>query len=251
MTFNFDLAWVQPVLLAAVRFTVFILLAPPFNNTAFPAAVKAMLAVGFALAVSPKIVGGAQLSDGAFMVSFVMQVLIGLALAVLVRMIFSAVDSAGALLDQFGGFSLASAYNPQAQLQAAPLGQLFNVVAAMLLFTSGAYRILIMGLARSFVAFPIGATFHLNGLVSSFVSGVGNSVLAAVEIAGPLVIVLFLTDIALGLITRVAPQTNVFSLGFPLKVLVTLGFIGLVVAVLPTVMTSLTDEAAKVLGVSG
>lgn len=251
MNISLDLNWIQPVMLASVRFTVFVVLAPPFNTKAFPGSVKAMLAVGLAIAVSPRLTGGTAMSDGDFVVALVMQALIGLVFGVLVKLIFSAVDSAGALVDQFGGFSMATAYDPTLQLQGAAFTRLFGMMSSMLLFTSGAYRIVLSGLARTFDAFPLNAHFRFDGVLDTAVHGVGNTLLAAIEIAGPLVIVLFLADVALGLITRVAPQTNVFSLGFPVKILVTLSFVGLVIGVLPTVFDSLTSQAEGLLGVSG
>ena len=69
--------------------------------------------------------------------------------------------------------------------------------------------------------------------------------LAAVQIAGPLLVVLFLADAGLGLLTRVAPALNAFALGFPLKIFLTLTLGGLVFIVLPRVVSSLTGTACR------
>ena len=71
--------------------------------------------------------------------------------------------------------------------------------------------------------------------------------LSAVQIAGPLLIVLFLADVGLGLITRVAPALNAFAMGFPIKIGLTLLLAGLVYAALPGIVGALAEDAARLL----
>jgi flagellar biosynthetic protein FliR len=76
--------------------------------------------------------------------------------------------------------------------------------------------------------------------------------LAALQIAGPMVAVLFCTDVALGLLTRAAPALNIFSLSFPVKVMLTLGVAGVTMTLLPQAFNGLVDRAVSaVLKVSG
>ena len=75
--------------------------------------------------------------------------------------------------------------------------------------------------------------------------------LAAVQISGPILIVLFLADVGLGLLTRVAPQMNAFAMGFPLKILLTLLTAGVVFLALPRVVGALVDDALVLMGVTG
>ena len=78
-------------------------------------------------------------------------------------------------------------------------------------------------------------------------AGIGQMFLAAVQIAGPLLIVLFLADAGLGLLTRVAPALNAFAMGFPLKILLTVILASVVFLALPWIVTSLTGQALTVL----
>ena len=77
------------------------------------------------------------------------------------------------------------------------------------------------------------------------VNGVTQMFLAALQIAGPLIVVLFLADVGLGLLTRVAPALNAFSLGFPLKIMLTVVLSAIVFVALPGVVSGLTDTAVK------
>ena len=71
--------------------------------------------------------------------------------------------------------------------------------------------------------------------------------LAAVQIAGPLLVVLFLADAGLGLLTRVAPALNAFALGFPLKILLTLTLVSVVFVALPRVVSALVQQIVRTL----
>lgn len=239
-------------MLAAVRVTAFLVIAPPFAHAGIPAQVKAMLGVGLALAVAPIVSAGyAPLDTGPFLLALVMQLLIGLFLGFLVMIAFSAVQSAGSLIDLFGGFQLAQAFDPQSMVNGAQFTRLFHMAAVALLFSTDGYQLIIGGLMRTFTAVPLDMTMappSVDVLATAFT----QLFLASVQIAGPMIIVLFLADVGLGLLTRVAPAINAFALGFPLKILITVMFGGVVFLALPRVVASLTEQAVDaMMGVAG
>jgi len=117
------------------------------------------------------------------------------------------------------------------------------MTAIALLFASGGYQLIIGGLARSFTAIPIGGGMDLAAPVQAATNAVGQLLLSAVQIAGPLIVVLFLADAGLGLLTRVAPALNAFALGFPLKILITLTLGASAFVALPRIVSALTDTA--------
>jgi flagellar biosynthetic protein FliR len=160
-----------------------------------------------------------------------------------VLIVFSAVQSAGNLIDQFGGFQLAQGFDPQAMVNGAMFTRLYQMTAIALLFASGGYQLIIGGLARSFTAIPIGGGMDLAAPVQAATNAVGQLLLSAVQIAGPLIVVLFLADAGLGLLTRVAPALNAFALGFPLKILITLTLGASAFVALPRIVSALTDTA--------
>jgi len=122
----------------------------------------------------------------------------------------------------------------------------------VLLFTSGGYQLVVGGLLRTFEVLPLGAAFDLAALAETAAEGLTGMFLAALQIAGPLIAVLFLADIGLGLLTRVAPALNAFALGFPLKILLTILLAVSAYVALPQVVDSLTGDAIEgMLGVAG
>jgi flagellar biosynthetic protein FliR len=243
-----SMGWLESVALAGVRMTAFVFIAPPFSYNAFPARIKAMLAAGLALAVAPRVSPGYVQHDfGGFLLALILEVAVGAALGFLVYLVFAAVQSAGGLIDMFGGFQMAQGFDPQSMINGAQFARLFHITAIALLFASGGYQLIIGGLARSFEALPVGAGIDLTIPAEMMVNGVTQMFLAAVQIAGPLLVVLFLADAGLGLLTRVAPALNAFALGFPLKILLTVTLSAVVFVVMPTVVSSLTGEAVGLL----
>ncbi|MEV7646601.1 flagellar biosynthetic protein FliR [Arthrobacter sp. NPDC089319] len=248
MNIPLDQAWIEATMLAGVRMVAFLLIAPPFSYGAIPARIKAMLGVGLALAVSPRVVTGYEpLSTAGFFGALVLEILVGALLGFLVFIVFSAVQSAGTLIDLFGGFSMAQAFDPQSMVNGAQFTRLFQMAALALLFASDGYQLIIGGLARSFTALPLGGGVNLAEPVQVMITGVTQMFLAAVQIAGPLLVVLFLADAGLGLLTRVAPALNAFALGFPLKIFLTLMLGGVVFVALPRIVSSLAGQAVTAL----
>jgi flagellar biosynthesis protein FliR len=248
MSIPLDQHWLEAVMLASVRMVAFLVIAPPFSYKAIPARIKAMLGVGLALAVSPQVVPGyTSLDTAGYFGALVLELLTGAVLGFLVLVAFSAVQSAGNLIDLFGGFSLAQAFDPQSMVNGAQFTRLFQMAALALLFASDGYQLIIGGLVRSFAALPLGGGIDLAAPVQAMATGVTQMFLASVQIAGPLLVVLFLADVGLGLLTRVAPALNAFAMGFPLKILLTLALASVVFVVLPRVVSSLVQQVVGTL----
>ncbi|WP_324650467.1 flagellar biosynthetic protein FliR [Georgenia sp. H159] len=237
-----------PVALAALRVTVFLVIAPPFSHGAIPGTVKAMLGVGLGLAMATTLEVPADLTAAGLIGMALSEAVIGAGLGVLVALIFSAVQSAGRLIDMLGGFELGQAFDPMTMTNGGPFGRLYQFLAIVLLFVSDGYQLVVGGLARSFDALPLGAVLDLGALAEQLAGAVSQLFLAALQVAGPLIAVLFLADVGLGLLTRVAPALNAFALGFPLKIFITLTLGSITVAALPGVVSWLADQAFTGIG---
>ncbi|MDT0233414.1 flagellar biosynthetic protein FliR [Curtobacterium sp. BRB10] len=246
MELSIDADRLEATMLAGVRLVAFFVIAPPFSYRAFPGTVKVILGLGLAIGVAPRVaVGYESLDTGPFLLALLSQLVVGLSLGFLVFLVFAAVQSAGALIDLFGGFTLAQAFDPQSQVNGAQFTRLFQMTALALLFTSGGYQLIVGGLVRSFDAVPLTGTFAVDGLASMLVTAMSQMFLATLQIAGPLVVVLFLADVGLGLLTRVAPALNAFQMGFPIKIGLTVLFAGALFMALPSVVSSLTGDAVE------
>ncbi|QEP06983.1 MULTISPECIES: flagellar biosynthetic protein FliR [Glutamicibacter] len=248
MQFTLPLAFLEVLLLAAVRITAFLVVAPPFSHGAIPLRIRGMLGVGLALATTPGLLEGYRSLDTAgYLGALLAELLAGAGMGFLVMLAFSAIQSAGNLIDLFGGFSMAQGFDPQSMVNGAQFARLFHFAALALLVSSDGYQLVLAGIYRSFSAIPLGAGLALPAMAENLGELLGSMFLAAVQIAGPLLVVLVLADLGLGLLTRAAPALNAFAMGFPLKIFITLALAGTVFVVLPSVVSALVGDGLSAL----
>jgi flagellar biosynthesis protein FliR len=237
------------LMLAAVRAAAWLVIAPPFAGKMMPATVKALLSVALALPLVPELVAKVpDPSSPQLIMSLFEQVVIGTALGFLTSLLFAAVQAAGSLIDLFGGFSVALAFDPfgaSGNGGAAVFGRFYNVVATTLLFVTNGHMMVLRGFAQSYHTLPLDGTMSLHTLQGLLTTGLAQMFIAALQIAGPLAAVLFCADIGLGLLNRAAPALNAFTLGFPVKILLVLTAAGMGLALLPRALTGLVDQIVK------
>ena len=226
--------------LTTVRATVFIAFCPPFNNRALSGQVKALLGASLGFACMFRVEPVVQ--TDLFIFELLIQALIGFSMAVMVRIVIAAVQMAGSLIDFEGGFSMAQTFDPLTMNNEATFGRVYDLCAMAILFATNGYQMLVLGMARSFTAMPIGAVFDMGNYYERLVFRFGELMISAIEIGGPLLLVLFLTDMGLGLLTKVAPAMNAFTLGFPLKILMTAFLAPTIMVVIPQVVAKLVDK---------
>jgi flagellar biosynthetic protein FliR len=254
MTSTIAQSTVLAILLGSVRTGAWLMLCPPFNAHGIPTVVKALLSVAITLPMTSRLTDGVPVnpSIGVLLAALIEQVAIGAALGFITSLLLAAFQAAGSLIDLFGGFSIAFAFDPFSNAGNAVFGRFYNVTATALLFATDAHQLVLRGFTRSFTAIPLNATMSLAGLDRLLTAGVGQMFFAALQIAAPLIAVLFCTDVALGLLSRVAPSLNALGLSFPAKILLTLTVAGSGLALLPGSVRSLTESAVSaVLGLLG
>jgi flagellar biosynthetic protein FliR len=239
-------ATLAALLLGMARSTGFVVLAPPFNNSVIPMPVKGALALALSLVVFPHLSADMPaVTAGFLVVTAITEAVIGAALGFVVQVLFTAVQMAGDLIDVTGGFSLQPAYDPLAMTQNATIGRLHYLLATTLLFTSGGHLLMVKGFATSYQGLPVGGSVPTDQLAHVLVTAFSMMFLAALQIAGPMVAVLLLADVALALLSRAAPALNIFAIGFPVKIMLTLAMLGLTFPLLPPALDTLLEHAAR------
>lgn len=230
-------------LLATVRIAAWLAIVPPFSTRSVPAMAKVVIALGLAFAVTPTISGEIPVGFAALAVNVVTQVLVGAGMGFVTYLLFQAIATAGSLIDMFGGFALAQGFDPLGMTQNTVFGKFHQMLATMLLFASGGHLLVIGGLLKTFDFLPVGRSPELNGPTDLLVTAFGMFFTTAVQIALPMIAVLFIADLGLALLTKVAPQLNAINVMFPAKIGLTLLLLGLSFPVLPEAMERLVDLA--------
>ena len=234
------------IMLGAVRAGAWLIICPPFSSRLIPPPLKALLSVAIALPMTPYLRTSIPSIETADIIACAaLQVFVGAALGFITALLFAAVQAAGDLLDVFGGFTLAMAFDPLSQSQSSIFGRFYNLMAVTLLFASDGHQLVLRGFMQSYEALPLNATFSLETFSKLLIEGIGEMFLSALQIAGPLIAVLFLTDVAFGLLNRVAPALNAFQLGFPAKIMLVLTLSGTAIAMLPRALDTLIDQAVS------
>ncbi|MFL6060797.1 MAG: flagellar biosynthetic protein FliR [Marmoricola sp.] len=235
-------------LLASIRIVAWLAVVPPFSSRAVPSMAKVVLSLGLAFAVTPGLSGDIPVSFWALAVNVVTQVLIGAGMGFVTYLLFQAVATAGSLIDVFGGFQLAQGFDPLGLTMNTVFGKFHQMLATMLLFATGGHLLVIGGLLRTFHFLPVGTTpdvaqNHGARATDILVTAMGMFFTTAVQIALPMIAVLFIADLGLALLTKVAPQLNAINVMFPAKIGLTLLLVGLSFPVLPEAMARLVDLA--------
>lgn len=248
MTLTVDGATLTALLLAAVRIVAWLSVVPPFASGGLPVTGKVVLSLGLALAVAPNLAAGAvPSSTPGLLLSAGAQVVIGAAMGYVTMLLFSAVAAAGSLIDVFGGFSLAAAYDPLSLNSNAVFGRFHQMLAVVLLMVSGGYLLVIGGLLSSFSFLGLTGMPHVDSWQAVLTTAFSLFFTTAVQIALPLIAVLFVADLALALMTKVAPQLNAMNVMFPAKIGLTLLLVGLCFPMLPGALDHLADLATQAL----
>lgn len=166
----------------------------------------------------------------------VKETVFGLLLGITSLILFHAIQAAGQIIDTQMGFGMVNVLDPQSGMQAPLLGNFFYLFATMLFLLSDGHHHLLMALSRSFRLIPPGTLTFPVSLWSDLGELFAQILSFALQIALPVAGVLFLTDVALGIVARTVPQMNVFVLGIPVKILIGMGTI---LATLPLFATVL------------
>lgn len=160
----------------------------------------------------------------------IQQVGVGLAIGFAVRVVFSAVELAGEVVGFQMGLNFAAFFDPAIGAQSSAVARFFGQMASMLFLAMNGHLMVIFAISRSFRSFPVDQNF-LETLSRMKLHRLGTDLFAsALWIALPMVGMLMFVNLALGIVSRVAPQMNIFAVGFPITLVV--GLIG-IAATLP------------------
>lgn len=244
MVLSVDGATLTALLLASVRVVAWLAVVPPFSTRGIPAMAKVVLAIGLSLTMAPTLADHALPGTTiALLLATVTQVLIGVAMGYVTMLLFTAVAAAGALIDLFGGFAIAAAWDPLAMNMNTVFGRFHQVLATALLVVSGGHLLVIGGLLSTFRFLPLTGVPDVSSWDGVLVTAFSMFFTVAVQMALPMIAVLFVADLALALLTKVAPQLNALNVMFPAKVGLTLLLLGLSFPMLPGAVEHLVELA--------
>jgi flagellar biosynthesis protein FliR len=243
-----DIAHIEFFVLIFIRLVSAFAVLPIFRNAAFPTMTKAGLAGLMALLLMPTLQAQMPPPSGTvldFVNLGVRETACGILLGFAGQTLFFAVEICGQLLGFQAGFSMVSAIDPNTETESTVLTQIYNLMAMMVFLSIDGHHMLLKALSQSLHTIPVGGLM-VDGRLSQWGITTISTILAdGIRMAAPLMMTLLLTDIGLGILTRVAPTLNVFVLGFPLKIGITLVVVSMTMGVVASIFTSRYAEFAQ------
>jgi flagellar biosynthetic protein FliR len=236
--------------LVLARLSPLFLMAPLFSSKMVPGRVRTVIAVGLAIGLTPVVVGDQKISLDAWTYAglIVKELLVGGAFAFALGAMFAAIGVAGTFLDYFVGLSFGSLVDPVTGTNTTIISQLYSLVGVIIFIAIGGEDWVIAGFARTFDIVGLTESPSIGTLVAGANEAFVGIFSAAVQIAGPIMLAMVLTDAAFGVVSRVVPQLNVFGVGFPVKLILGVLLIGVTLPYLGGwISGELTDSVSMAL----
>lgn len=218
-------SWVAMYMLPFFRVAALVSVAPIFGTHTVPARIKLILAFALTIMIAPILPKTENIAPFSIngIIAIVHQVLIGLAIGFMVTMVFGALVTAGQLIAQLMGLGFASMMDPQNGVSVPVVGQFYTIIATLIFLITNGHLVMLDVLVSSFQTIPVGEYGLSVDRILELVLWGKWIFAAAVVIALPSITALLLVNIAFGVMTRAAPQLNIFAVGFPITILI--GFV--------------------------
>lgn len=193
----------------------------------FPKGTPKQLKIFFSLLVSIAIVGGIdysmldKISNNFTLIFYIIsEVLTGAILGLITNIAFEIVVMAGSLIDLHIGLSMVNVLDPTSQSSHTLTSNILHYAALVIFFILDGHHMLLKSLIESFNLVPFGETILEQGTMMYLIEVIANFFMIGMKIAIPIVLIIILTDLCMGLVSRAVPQINVMILGMPVKILV-------------------------------
>ena len=245
VNFAFSLNDFEYFLLILVRIVSFVFVAPFFGDSAVPRRVKVGLSLFVAIFMY-NIVNKPDLeytSAVGYSVIVVREVMTGLLIGFAAYICNSIILFAGNIIDMDMGFSMAMEFNPSLNTQSTITGNFYYYLVMLILVASDMHSFILRAVCDSFTVVPIGkAVFDWDHLVLSITKYMGDMFVIGFRIFLPFFARIMILNCVLGIMAKVAPQMNMFSVGMQLKLLVGFAVLFLTIFLVPTVANFIFNE---------
>ncbi|MDP3038121.1 MAG: flagellar biosynthetic protein FliR [Rhodocyclaceae bacterium] len=239
--------WLTSFMFPLARILGLLAAAPVFNSIAMPKRIRLAFGIAITLALLPVLPPMPAVPAGSWtgLAILAQQMFIGVLLGLTLRIAFAAIDLAGELIGLQMGLSFAVFYDPQNAGQTPVLSEFLGLIVTLVFLAMNGHLLTLSVLAESFKLLPVATTTPGIGGIGSFLAWSSVLFSAGLLLALPLITALLITNLAMGVLARVAPQLNIFAVGFP--VTMTSGFVILMFSIpyFGAAMENLFDQAFR------
>lgn len=224
--------------LVLARVSGLVMLAPVWGAGTVPARVRAFLAIGLSLIVTPLVcTTSVPLPENVARLAMLLgcEFALGLSLGLAVMIFFAGLQIAGQLAGQMTGMSLAETASPSFDANIPVFGELLNLLVLAIFVVTGGHHQLLDALFQAFQQMPPGHVRFSPSLVDALTEVTAYSFRVGLQVSLPLMLALLLSILVMGLISRTLPQLNVLAVGFSVNSVVMLAALLLSLGILSRV----------------
>lgn len=206
---------------------------PLFGEQSIPARARLLFAVAVTLTITPFLTPSLPSlppTIGGLAILLIGEILIGIFLALLVRILFTALEVAGSAIVFQMGLSSAMIFNPMLSEQTSAIATLLGLIALVIMMQTDMHHLLLRGIVDSYGLFLPGQGIPLGDASESIVRVVSQAFRVGIQMTGPFFVVMMMINVALGLLARLMPQLQVFFLAQPIQIII--GFILLMITLI-------------------
>jgi len=237
-------AWIAALVFPLARILALTATAPVFANAGVPRRIRLLVGLAIGIAVIPSLAPPPAIApaSGAGLLVLAQQSVIGVAMGLTMRAVFAAIDVAGELIGLQMGLSFAVFFDPQSAGESGALAEFLALLAALIFLALNGHLMVLAGLSASFDLLPVGPEQAPLPAFELLVRWAAVIFTAGVLLSLPLIAALLVTNIALGVLTRAAPQLNLFAVGFPVTMAVGFGALLLALPLAAPVLETLFGQ---------
>jgi flagellar biosynthetic protein FliR len=211
----------QTFLVVTSRIAGFIGAIPVISSAQTPGRIKTAMVIAISLALFPVMADAVPKVSFAplpFLLLMISELLLGLLLGLVARLIFTAVEFGATVIGFQMGFAAANVFDPQSERQVALISQFQNIFAILIFLAINGHHLFLQTAVRSYELLPPGQ-LDFSGQAIPFLMELTSHMFAiGVQFSAPVLAVLLLSGLILGVLARVFPQLNVFLLSFPINI---------------------------------
>lgn len=242
---NEIIASLEQFILPFTRIAALFSVAPVLSSPFLPIRIKIAIAFILTLFIVPNLSNTTtvELFSSVGFMQIGIQLLIGLLMGFILRLVFSALTIAGENIAVTMGLGFAQITDPVNGVTVPIISQFLTISATLIFLALDGHLALINMLFESFTFIPVGYDFDYQVALWDVVSWGSNMFAGALMVAIPAVTALLIANSALALMTRAAPQLNIFSVGFPITIMIGLAVIALTLPSIAVVFQNLLSDA--------
>ncbi len=222
----FSTAEIVRFMIVLLRISGIMILAPFFSSQSIPVYVRIAFSLVASLVLAPSLPLStlpAELTLSNIAAIFPAEILFGLLLGFAAVCVFAGFQFAGQIVSFQLGFSLINMIDPQSEVEFSVLSFLKNYLGLLFFLLINGHHWFLLAVNESFALLPVGGAHIQAPLLAYLVHLSGELLVIGLRIAGPVIAVTVITDIAMGVLGRAAPQINILIVGMPVKTLVGFG----------------------------